>query len=163
MPFHILWSINLYEAVEKEKSPHGQHDTHQGQTLFVVKIKIFTFVTSPKYFIICLKPNTSAHTNPTALQSGINVGPTFINFEFFSRPYSLLKGPTFINFILFKALRNIRCWKCFHGLHYFCQIFQNRAFNKAVGPGKKSKINKRRAYVYSRLQSTYYVILNREG
>ena len=23
-----------------------------------------------------------------------------------------------------------------------------RAFNKAVGPGKKSKINKRRAYVY---------------
>ena len=25
------------------------------------------------------------------------------------------------------------------------------AFNKAVGSGKKSKINKRRAYVYSRL------------
>ena len=26
-----------------------------------------------------------------------------------------------------------------------------RAFNKAVGPGKKSKINKRRAHVYSGL------------
>ena len=26
-----------------------------------------------------------------------------------------------------------------------------RAFNKAVGPGKKSKINKRRAYLYSEL------------
>jgi hypothetical protein len=26
-----------------------------------------------------------------------------------------------------------------------------RASNKAVGPGKKYKINKRRAYVYSRL------------
>ena len=25
---------------------------------------------------------------------------------------------------------------------------KRRAFNKAVGPGKKSKINKRRAYVY---------------
>ena len=29
-----------------------------------------------------------------------------------------------------------------------------RAFNKAVGPRKNSKINKRRAYVYSGLQST---------
>jgi hypothetical protein len=26
---------------------------------------------------------------------------------------------------------------------------KRRAFNKAVGPGKKSKINKRMAYVYS--------------
>ena len=32
------------------------------------------------------------------LASGIDVGPTFINFDFFSRPYSLIKGPTFINF-----------------------------------------------------------------
>ena len=31
---------------------------------------------------------------------------------------------------------------------------KRRAFNKAVGPGKKSKINKRRAYVYSGLYST---------
>ena len=30
---------------------------------------------------------------------------------------------------------------------------KRRAFNKAVGPGKKSKINKPRAYVYSGLQS----------
>jgi len=28
---------------------------------------------------------------------------------------------------------------------------KHRAFNKAVGPGKRSKINKRRAYVYSGL------------
>ena len=28
---------------------------------------------------------------------------------------------------------------------------KRRAFNKAVGPGKESKINKRRAYVYSGL------------
>ena len=32
-----------------------------------------------------------------------------------------------------------------------------RAFNKAVGPGKKSKINKCRAYVYSGLQSKYLI------
>ena len=32
---------------------------------------------------------------------------------------------------------------------------KHRAFNKAVGPGKKSKINKRRAYVYSGLQSRF--------
>ena len=31
---------------------------------------------------------------------------------------------------------------------------KRRAFNKAVGPGKKSKINKSRAYVYSGLYST---------
>ena len=30
---------------------------------------------------------------------------------------------------------------------------KRRAFTKAVGPGKKSKNNKRRAYVYSGLQS----------
>ena len=29
---------------------------------------------------------------------------------------------------------------------------KRRAFNKAVGPGKKSKINKHRAYVYSGLR-----------
>ena len=28
---------------------------------------------------------------------------------------------------------------------------KHRAFDKAVGPGKESKINKRRAYVYSGL------------
>ena len=28
---------------------------------------------------------------------------------------------------------------------------KRRAFNKAVGPGNESKINKRRAYVYSGL------------
>jgi hypothetical protein len=28
---------------------------------------------------------------------------------------------------------------------------KRRAFNKAAGPGKKSKINKHRAYVYSGL------------
>ena len=39
-----------------------------------------------------------------------------------------------------------RPWGKFQTLINVC-----RAFNKAVGPGKKSKINKRRAYVYSRL------------
>ena len=33
-----------------------------------------------------------------SLQSGINVGPTFINLRLFSRPYSLIKCPTFIKF-----------------------------------------------------------------
>ena len=32
---------------------------------------------------------------------------------------------------------------------------KRRAFNQAVGPGKKSKINKCWAYVYSGLQSTW--------
>ena len=41
-------------------------------------------------------------------------------------------------------------------LPYKKQSFRNtienlKAFNKAVGPGKKSKISKRRAYVYSGL------------
>ena len=31
------------------------------------------------------------------------------------------------------------------------KFYRFRAFNKAVGPGKNSKINKRRAYVYSGL------------
>ena len=31
------------------------------------------------------------------------------------------------------------------------KLDKRKAFNKAVGPGKKSKINKRRAYVYSGL------------
>jgi hypothetical protein len=31
------------------------------------------------------------------------------------------------------------------------KIQKCRAFNKAIGPGKNSKINKHRAYVYSRL------------
>ena len=30
--------------------------------------------------------------------SVINVGPTFINFGFFSRPYDLINGPTFTDF-----------------------------------------------------------------
>ena len=30
--------------------------------------------------------------------AGINIGPTFINFGGFSRPYSLIKGPTLIKF-----------------------------------------------------------------
>ena len=37
---------------------------------------------------------------------------------------------------------------------------KRRAFNKAVGPGKKSKINKRRAYVYSGIQSSCFLDCN---
>ena len=45
--------------------------------------------------------------NSYTLQSGINVGPTFIDFGFFSRPYSIIKGPTFIKFWNFyKGLQN---------------------------------------------------------
>ena len=40
---------------KKEKATHGQHDKHQGQTLFEVEIKIFQFATSLKYFLICLR------------------------------------------------------------------------------------------------------------
>ena len=39
-------------------------------------------------------------------------------------------------------------------LDTYCDLAKfnkRRAFNKAVGPGKKSKINNRRAYVYSGL------------
>ena len=31
------------------------------------------------------------------LDSGIDIGPTFIIFGFFSKPYGLIKGPTFID------------------------------------------------------------------
>ena len=31
------------------------------------------------------------------LNSGIDVGPSFINFGFFSKPYGLIKCPTFID------------------------------------------------------------------
>ena len=49
--------------------------------------------------------------NVHTLQSGINVGPTFINFEFFSRPYSLIKDPTFIKF-----------WNFYQGLQKFSSL-----------------------------------------
>ena len=45
------------------------------------------------------------------LQSGINVGPTFINFGIFSKPYSLIKGPTFIKF-----------WNFYQGLQKFSSL-----------------------------------------
>ena len=35
------------------------------------------------------------------------------------------------------------------GMETIPKLDKRRAFNKAVGPGKKSKINKHRAYVYS--------------
>ena len=34
----------------------------------------------------------------------VRIGPTIINFGFFSRPYNLIKGPTFIKF--WKTLQN---------------------------------------------------------
>ena len=36
-------------------------------------------------------------------------------------------------------------------MEIFSKFDKCRAFNKDIGPGKKSKINKRRAYVYSGL------------
>ena len=47
----------------------------------------------------------------STLQSGINIGPTFINFGFYSRPYSLIKGPTFIRF-----------WNFYQGLQKFSSL-----------------------------------------
>ena len=35
----------------------------------------------------------------TTLESGINVGPTFINFEMFFMPFSRIKGPTLIKIL----------------------------------------------------------------
>jgi hypothetical protein len=42
-----------------------------------------------------------------------------------------------------KSENSRRSWKTFKKFN------KRRAFNKAVGPGKKFKINKHRAYVYS--------------
>jgi hypothetical protein len=42
-------------------------------------------------------------------------------------------------------------WKYMKAMKIFPKFNKRRAFNKAVGPGKDSKINKRRAYVYSGL------------
>jgi hypothetical protein len=47
--------------------------------------------------------------------------------------------------IKIKLENSHRSWKTFQNLN------KRRVFNKAVGPGKKSKINKHRAYVYSGL------------
>ena len=46
------------------------------------------------------------------LDSGVDVGPTFISLEFFSMPYGLIKGPTFIKF-----------WNFFHRLQIFSSFF----------------------------------------
>ena len=42
-------------------------------------------------------------------------------------------------------------WKYMKAMNFFSKSNKRRAFNKALGPGKDSKINKRRAYVYSGL------------
>ena len=68
------------------------------------------------------------------LDTGIDVGPTFIDFGFFFRPYGLIKGPMFIIFwIFFPALRMFSSfslknhsspyiysfWQSFLALHLF--------------------------------------------
>ena len=42
-------------------------------------------------------------------------------------------------------------WKYMKAMKKVPKFNKRMAFNKAVGPGKKSNINKRMAYVYSRL------------
>ena len=42
-------------------------------------------------------------------------------------------------------------WKHLLAMEKIWEFNKRRAFNKAEGPGKKSKINKRRAYTYSGL------------
>ena len=103
----------------------------------------------------------------TTLQSGINVGSTFINSVLFSRPYSLIKGPMLI-----------KCWKCFHGLRIFSSflcIF--KALHSLFSPNFPSPmfiqdpifilfVKFSRAYgyslpyIYSGLQSKVYKNLN---
>ena len=58
-----------------------------------------------------------------------------------------------------RALNNHRAWKVWQTFEVFVIFFRFFTlnlitigpFNKAVGPGKNYKINKRRAYVYSRV------------
>ena len=44
-----------------------------------------------------------------------------------------------------------KTWKYMNAMRKISKTDKCRAFNKAVGPGKDSTINKRRAYVYSGL------------
>ena len=59
----------------------------------------FVFLIIPPFFIQILKKKSQMVLRYT-LQSGINIGPTFINFGFFSRHYGLIIGPTFIFFYI---------------------------------------------------------------
>ena len=70
----------------------------------VVKIE-FGFLASKNQFRNYFLADYTGSKNPvgnfssSTLASGIDVGPMFINFGTFSRPYSLIKGPTLINFL----------------------------------------------------------------
>ena len=67
-------------------SPSVKIQTMGGKVGLSCKGKPLLGVVNKKHFIIY------------TLYSGINVGPTLINFGLFSRPYNLIKGPTFIKF-----------------------------------------------------------------
>ena len=78
----------------------------------------------------------------STLQSGINVGPTFINFGFYSRPYSLIKGPTFIRFWnfyqglqKFSSLMGFLLHKFAHFVHALCLFKALRLFFLTNFPG----------------------------
>ena len=47
--------------------------------------------------------------------------------------------------------KTYQTWKYMKAMKKIPKFNKRRAFDKTVGPGKKSKINKRRAYVYSGL------------
>ena len=73
------------------------------------------------------------------LESGINIGPTFINFGFISRPYSLIKGSTLIKFLkCFPWPTNnfLINFFIYHKFAYFrvffCQIFHALRLLKAI-------------------------------
>ena len=53
----------------------------------------------------------------------------------------------------FMLQKTHQTWKYLQILRKIPKFNKRRAFNKAVGPGKKYKINKRRAYIYSGLKS----------
>ena len=80
-----------------------------------------------------MKP--TSHCSKSTLESGIDIGQG-INVG----PGKLDKNDKH------RALNKRRAWKTFQNFD------KRRAFNKAVGPGKKSKVNKRRACLFQTLE-----------
>ena len=75
--------------------------------------------------------------NIATLQSEINVGPTFINFGFFSSPHVLIKDPTFIKYQSF--FHGLRIFSSFLGvfntsLHILFQALRLLFFPNFPGP-----------------------------
>ena len=73
---------------------------------------------------IALKFETFIHLNLSCLNtlySGINVGPTFINFGFFSRPYGLIREYIKVIQVVIYYIGHVYLMPY---VYSFCQIFQ---------------------------------------